>query len=243
MGSNLRSIKGHKGDVRNIYLIGEEQFLLTGSCDSTIKLWKLAKNEIFEEEKVIEVEELLSDISGISSETMSFDQDLPKLNPLSVLEKEKDSLVTTIKAHEFDVISMILHPSKKIMATSTTNNCVRIWDISDIQRVSLIHEFIGHRGSVNSVQWINSEEMFISASQDYEMYLYDTKSSRRMAGFSFEGSILCTAVFPNGNMILAGGNHYDIKGYSLERNTPEKYKLVNVFLFNFFFLIFFLIFF
>ena len=208
MGTDMRSIKGHKGDIRKMSFLRDEKLLLTASCDSTIKVWQLAPHEEALEAEQVEVDDLLADISLESSTNLSSLDTSPVL-----VSKDKDVLVTTVRVHDFDVASMALHPSHKLLATSAANNCVRVWDLSDLDKVSLLHEFVGHRGAVNSVNWIRGESAFVSASQDYDMFLYDTQSSRRLAGFGFEGSILCTAVLPNQNVILAGGNHYDIKGY------------------------------
>jgi WD40 repeat protein len=126
-----------------------------------------------------------------------------------------DVCLASVQVHEMDCAEMELNPHFPLMATCSGENCVKIWDIRDLTRPALIHEFVGHNNMVTSVALIQNDMRMLTASVDYNIHVYDVNTLRRDAKMSFSGSVLRLLVSPDERYVFAGGNDYDIKVYSL----------------------------
>lgn len=205
--TELRSIKGHKGDIRNLFLLQNDSLLLSAATDGTVKLWELAHQKVVVDTG--NLNDILSQTSIIAEESA-----------------EKDRVVNTLQAHDFDIISMSVNLAMPTMATASSSNCVRLWDIRDLANPKLLYEFVGHQQAISSVILINDDSKVLSASLDYNIFLYDIRTQRREASWNFEGSAQIVRVTPDESLAIVGGSHYEIKGYYLKQGAPETYREV-----------------
>ena len=211
-GTSVVTMRAHRGDVRAMAFVGESM-LQSASADGTIKLWDLPFAANWSK-RVKEADKDEIDFLGDSdSEEAAEDVLTPEL-------------IMTLPAHDSDVMRMKLSPDGQTMATSSSQDTVRVWDVSTIEQPKLVHEFVGHTAAVNRLLLIHQNQRFLSASTDFRIHLYDLETTVRTAGMDFHGSVLAMAVHPNQLLVFAGGKDYVIKAYSLVPNVPETFKVV-----------------
>lgn len=118
-----------------------------------------------------------------------------------------------------------ISPSSSSMSpfTQINNN-----NLQPSDKPILFHEFIGHKDSVNSVCILPEGDSFISGSSDYHIFHYNIKTMSKDFDFNFEGSVytLCVGQKNDQRIVFAGGNHYDIKGYCINKEGPTSGKEV-----------------
>ncbi|EGC35285.1 hypothetical protein DICPUDRAFT_55281 [Dictyostelium purpureum] len=234
----IRSIKFNKGEVTSMELLSKDSILLTSSIDGSIKSIKLAKATSVGVNDVLQIEELAKEAqiienNAISGNTLSLGPssisiDDIGLGDLSIgLDNEKDKILYSYEPYDsVGISSMCISQNGAFMATSSDRS-VRIWKLlpnNYTDKPTLFHEFVGHRGPVNSVFLLANSELLISGSTDYNIFIYNLKTMRREAVFNFEGSVytLCVAKKDNQTIVFVGGNHYDIKGYCIQSNENEQ---------------------
>ncbi|KAF2076924.1 hypothetical protein CYY_001762 [Polysphondylium violaceum] len=226
LADDIRSIKYHKGDVTQLNLLSKDTVLISASVDGTVKCIKLARTKNVEESEIVLIEELKNELTLDSSSIHSD----PFLAIPSSPEDEKDTILYSFEPHEGTGISGFrFSPNSQFMATSSEHS-VRIWKISTnlSEKPVLYHEFVGHKGPVNSVFLLPDSEFFLSGSTDYSIFLYNMKTLKKEADFNFEGSVytLTVGTKADQSVVFAGGNHYDIKGFCISRNSMYSMKEV-----------------
>eukprot|EP00003_Mantamonas_plastica_P008857 TRINITY_DN1790_c0_g1_i4.p1 TRINITY_DN1790_c0_g1~~TRINITY_DN1790_c0_g1_i4.p1 ORF type:complete len:860 (-),score=292.11 TRINITY_DN1790_c0_g1_i4:449-3028(-) len=218
-GMELRSIKDHLGDIRKLVFLDDEKMMYTASADKFVKLWEL-----------LPFEEIVSNEFDFTNppETIDF-LSTPASIAVMELSQDQDKKLMSLPAHEDDIFHMAVSPNQQTMVTSSTWNCIRIWNIADPRVPQLIQEFVGHKGPVKSCKFVHEDAHLLTGSEDFQVCFFQQKSGRRIAKFNFGGSVIAIDAHPNQKMVFAGGSDYDVKAYSLDNTTPELFKKVAVF--------------
>jgi len=226
IADDIRSIKYHKGDVTQLALLSKDTVLLSASVDGTVKCIKLARTKNVQESEIVLIEELKNELTLDTS----MDNHDPFLAIPSSPEDERDTILYSFEPHEgVGISSFKFSPTSQFMATSSSHS-VRIWRISSnlSEKPVLYHEFVGHKTSINSVFLLPDSEYFLSGSTDYSIFLYNMKTLKKEADFNFEGSVYTITVGTKNDqtVVFAGGNHYDIKGFCIDRTGSLSMKEV-----------------
>ena len=61
------------------------------------------------------------------------------------------TLVGSKSAHERNLTDIVFHPHKPLLATSGQEGLVKIWDLANPQRPSLLHVIVGHSDIVHQI--------------------------------------------------------------------------------------------
>ncbi|KAJ4456959.1 putative WD-40 repeat protein [Paratrimastix pyriformis] len=211
-GKNMRDILGHKGDIRSLLLLNEEQYLLSSATDSRFIIWAVAAH----------TRPLVKEATSMSAEAILAD------STADLIEQEKDRQLGSSAIQELGVAALAVNPAFSLMADSGPLGCVRIHNILQLTHPQLVQEFVGHTDAVTQVALLAPPQgpmMIVSASKDYRVHLYDCASLRRVAYFDCQGSVQSLAVHPSLGLIIAGGTDYPIKGFSL-MTGPSQFRRV-----------------
>jgi WD40 repeat protein len=114
-----------------------------------------------------------------------------------------------------------------VVATASTFNELKFWRVKrksgSLQQSDVYYDFgapvqdyVGHGGPVTSTALYANDTRMISASEDYNIYVYDTHRSSVVASWNYNGSVYRIAVDPAEKYVYAGGTAYTICCYSLE---------------------------
>jgi WD40 repeat protein len=169
-GEAIRSIQAHTSAVTALTFSPDGRFLVSGSNNSTIKLWDLesaAEQPVF----VINHAHLSQVLSiAISSQTQTIvssgaDRTI-KLWNLRNGEKESPHI---LKGHAGQVYCIGMSPDGSTIASASADFTVKLWDI---QSGKLLQTLIGHLGEVRSVVFSPDGSLIASGGDDLEIKLW-----------------------------------------------------------------------
>jgi WD40 repeat protein len=255
-GTELRSIKGHRGDINAMTFLDEsERKLLTGCNDSFMRVWALAEYggddasvaaaARARADEMTHIGQAAPDVAAadaseaaakaaaladvaVGGDVLSAEQTAAALaGGFAIGNAAGDRVVAQYAAHSYDIAHMAHHAGRRLAATSTTPSEVRIYDIGKPTAPTLLHEFAGHGEFVSDVLVV-TPDVALSASHDYHIGLYNLVDFTRLAHFNFEGSVERLALTPDRKNVIAGGNHYDIKMYNIDATAADGVRYAEV---------------
>lgn len=218
-GKLVRSVHGAHGDIRGIFFINQERLMLVASADGNVRLYELlADMSVANDAAATDT----SDAANFRTRVLG---EYAIAQRLLTTSTATDRLVHTFSAHPDDISNMALNSSLPLLATSNTYNVVRVWNIQNLLQPAMLHELVGHRGSVTSVHLLRKDGAILSASEDYFVHVFDTHSLHRFATIPFGASANATAVDEVNELVYIGGNDYVIQAWRLNglasvRTTP-----------------------
>lgn len=185
------------------------EFIITASCDRTIKKWILPLEINFEVCQQLEcVQGVLGhqkDINMVAiapndSVFASASQDKTiKLWSTSTLEELK-----VFKGHKRGVWSIAFSPVDKCIASASGDKTIKIWSLKDS---SCLKTFEGHTSSVLSVQFLTSGMQLMSSGADGLLKLWTIKTNECIATYDepHEERIWCIRLSKDEKTLIAGG--------------------------------------
>jgi WD40 repeat protein len=107
----------------------------------------------------------------------------------------------TIVGHTSEIYSLAFRADGKVLASSSDDGTVRIWDTESWNRLWVL---AGHSEAVPSVSFCGETAFLASGSHDRRVKLWDTESGKETALSAEIGSIASFAFHPDGNIVAAG---------------------------------------
>jgi len=123
-----RQEDAHEDSVWSILFIPRQQLIISGSCDSTIKIWDTSSIP-FKVVKTLEGHQLSVislDINASGTVLVSSSLD----NIINLWDLEKYSLIKSIVAEPIDTFTTVLSPSGNELATGSHTGNVNIFDVA-----------------------------------------------------------------------------------------------------------------
>lgn len=200
--NNLQSL--HKGDVTNLFVLNDDQYLLSLSYDGTMHLYKLGEMAVDSKSEgdltMISMEELLSGITETEAEH----------------QVANDELVASVPIFPGDGVAFTaLNPRFPLMATSSCDSSVKVWDIqANLTQPRLLQEFVSHSESVNALACTDTN-LLVSVSNDYLVNVFDPKIGSRAFVVDTGASMFTVAAADD--LLFAAGKDYVVHVYSLNR--------------------------
>lgn len=192
--AKTRYLNGHRDGVYCI--VRYQDYLISGSRDTSIKVWDLRTNECIATRSFhmgsvlcLRVSNLSSwMVSGSSDSTCVIWQDLPNLK-----------VVAQLRGHTSGVLDVCIVQDTWIVSASRDGS-VRVWDKQSGKEV---RQLLGHRGPVNALQEYRSNQV-VTASGDCTLKLWDVVTGKCIR--TFEGhtqGLACARV--DGRYLYSGG--------------------------------------
>ncbi|HRG76886.1 MAG TPA: caspase family protein, partial [Leptospiraceae bacterium] len=145
--------------------------ILSGSQDTTIKLWELSGKLLHTfEEHSFAVNSVAFSPDGKQFLSGSKDKTI-KLWDLS------GKSLHTFEGHSSYVASVAFNPNGKQILSGSSDNTIKLWDISG----KLLHTFKGHTSSVNSVAFSPDGKFIVSGSSDTTIKIWDVEKRTLVA--------------------------------------------------------------
>ncbi|KAJ6254517.1 wd repeat-containing protein pop1 [Anaeramoeba flamelloides] len=236
---SVEHLRNHKGDLKKIVMIGKDgRKLITASAYGYVKIWdvndvQLPNSDSKEEAKSDENDQQLEysyQIDNNELKEMLYGKSVvAKTSKQTSPTNSAFSLITNTYAHEEGLFAMENCPTLPLFATSSRNNSVKIWLVTKVLEITLLHEFVGHSDIINSVLLNEDEDTGINekanksaiftCSADYSVHKYNARTMKREFTIDTGSSVNCMSVNAMANLIIVGGKNYILHGIALEQNS------------------------
>jgi WD40 repeat protein len=191
---------GHSNDVKSVAFSPDGKYTLSGSQDSTLKLWNLASGK-----EIRTFAGHASEVNGIAFTpdgrfilSGSDDKTLKLWDSLNGKE------IRTFTGHSDYVLSVAISPDGKYALSGSRDKTLKLWDIANGEE---IRTFTGHSGGVASVAISPDGKYILSGSHDKILKLWELASGKKIRTIitGHTNSIKTVVFSPDGKYALSGG--------------------------------------
>lgn len=190
-------LRAHSDTVSCSCFSHDDQYLITGSEDKTVRLWDLStrKNKVIYRGHNYPVWCIAMSNYSLYFATGSMDR------TAKLWTTERTHPLRTFAGHHHDVESVAFHGNATYLASA--DKTIRLWDISSGKTVRLL---LGHWAAVYSLAFSPNGKFLASSGEDGRIRLWDIASGSLIKEIrGHEGSVYTLDFSPDGSMLASGG--------------------------------------
>ncbi|GAX43454.1 WD-40 repeat-containing protein [Tolypothrix sp. NIES-4075] len=203
------TLTGHSEKVTSVVISPDNESLVSGCADKTIKVWNLNTGKL--------IRTLTEDLGEISSVAISPDGHFlavgscqhPKSN-VKVWNLKSRKLLHTLLGHQKPVNCIAIGPDGQILASGS--NKIKIWNLHKGERICTLW----HSSAVNAAAISPDGTILASASSDNKIRLWNPRTGdplRTLNGHS--GEVKSVIISPDGEILFSGSADKTIKIWHL----------------------------
>lgn len=158
-GDIIRRFEGHAGAVNGIMVSPDEQYLISGSSDRTLRLWDIATGETLREftGHTASVNEAVFSPDGQYVVSSSWD------DTIRLWDVETGEEIRRFVGHNGNTFGLAFSQDGEILLSTSQDTTVRMWDVATGEE---LHRFNSHTDWIQEVVFSPDERFAISAGQD-----------------------------------------------------------------------------
>lgn len=222
----VEQIPAHESELWSLALLPDQKGCVTGSSDTTLKIWSFELIDAGEGGAQTKVLSLLHKNTLKLEETVLCVAVSPDMKYLAVglLDATvKVFFLDTFKfylslyGHKLPVLSMDISYDSQLIATGSADRNIKIWGLNfgDCHR-----SIFAHDDSVMSLQFIPKTHMFFSCGKDGKVKQWDGDSFEKILTLPGHiGEAHCLAVSPNGRYLVTCGSDRTLRMYERTDET------------------------
>jgi len=187
---------GHSSFASAVAFSPDGRQILSGSYDSTVKLWDVATGR---EIRTFAGSEPVSSVafSPDGRQILSGSGD----TTVKLWDVVTGKGIRTFSGHTEHVISVTFSPDGNQILSGSADNTIKLWDAVTGRE---IRTFFGHTEWVTSVAFSPDGRQILSGSNDKTIKLWDTTTGHEIRSFTGSDSVYSVAFSPDGRQILSG---------------------------------------
>ncbi|KAK9885235.1 hypothetical protein WA026_010738 [Henosepilachna vigintioctopunctata] len=165
-GKRIKKYKGHTTFVNSVHVTRRGlQTLVSGSDDSTVKLWDVRKKQSFAS---LNASYQVTAVSFNDTSEYVFSGGID--NDIKVWDLRKNEILYTLKGHTDSITGVSLSPDGSYLLSNSMDNSMRIWDIRPYAPTErCVKVFSGHQHNFEKnllrCSWSKMEAKFLVALQ------------------------------------------------------------------------------
>jgi WD40 repeat protein len=208
-----RIVSRHESSIMSVAFSPDGKSFLTGSQDSTARLWNLEGNEL----RVFRHKDWISSVAfspdGKSILTGSMDK-------TARLWDLNGNLLQEFTGHKGIIFSVAFSPDGKTILTGSLDKTARLWNL----RGQELQVFKGHQDNIISVAFSPDGKSILTGSNDKTARLWDLHGKTLQMFKGHEGVVTSVAFSPDGEDIFTGSTDGTARLWDLRGNVLMVFK-------------------
>eukprot|EP00058_Branchiostoma_floridae_P009028 XP_002594516.1 hypothetical protein BRAFLDRAFT_124973 [Branchiostoma floridae] len=211
------TLTGHEGAVSCLAVSHDNQYIITGAEDNTIKMWSTETGELkntfshhTDHLTCLRVTQDGRIVSGSKDTT------------LSVIDMENGEVVHRLEGHSHPVYSLTITSDGRY-AVSGSDKVVKLWDLSEGKEV---HHLQGHYGIVDCVGVTSDNKVIVSGARDEHLNVWDFQSGQLIQTLDGQAAKI-TAMEVTGYIVVTASTDsyytkvWDVEQRKMKMSTPR----------------------
>ena len=193
----LYTFRGHEADVNCVDFSPDGTQLLSGSWDTTMKLWNVVDGSLVKTFRghTGRVYTLTFSSNGLQALSGSLD------GTVILWDIAGGKAIRTFAGHTQRVYSVDFSPDGHTMVSASWDGTMKLWDLKSGEA---LRTFTGHTAAVNSVTFTPDGNKIVTGSSDKTVRVWDIATGKIDNSFSVQrDEVYAVAVSPDGDKILA----------------------------------------
>ena len=201
---SVMTLRGHHADVRSIALSPDGKRIVSGSRDTTIKVWDTTTGA-----------ELMTIASGHETEVtcVAFSPDgsliisSSEYDPIiKVWDAATGAEVKTLHGHEYGVSCVVFSPNGSRIISGSDDATAKVWDAETGKELMTLQ---GHENGCTSVAYNPDGKLIVSGDNMGKVRVWDAESGNKVMTLN-QNWVSSVLFSPDGKFILSGGEN-DVK--------------------------------
>ena len=190
----IKTLPGHTGSIQDLFLLSDQETLITGSADRTIRIWNIV-NEA-------QIDELTGHVSFVNAVDKTPDQTrlISGSADGSIIFWDLNTgtaLRTLEGVHEGTINNVTVSPDGRYVASADSLGSIKLWELATGE---LVRTLTGHATAVNDLEFNHDSQKLVSVGQS--LRLWDTATGESRIIYKTEGSFMNGAAISRDNRKL-----------------------------------------
>jgi hypothetical protein len=209
-----KTLLAHTDWVRCLSFTPDNQTLISGSFDQSIKLWNLADGKMLHDlqDHHKGVFALAVSADGKTLASGSWDETIKLWNISS------GQLISNLSGHTASVRSLATSPDNQLLVSGSFDNTVRVWQLSTGDLVKTMM----HKEPIAAIALNHTGQILASTGDDGLVKLWSVQTGETIAQLTGNSNCICSlAIAPNSTTVVAGTVSGSIVLWSLDPSNVQ----------------------
>lgn len=202
-GNEIRTLRGHLGQVNNVSFSGNDLWLASASSDRTVRIWDVKTGELLKvlrghTDQVIGVYFSQDDSATFVAST-SFD------NTIKLWDWRQGIEIKTLRGHTAPINNVAYSYDGKTIASSSDDKTVKIWS-TDLSTQEPLMTLVGHDAPVLSVIYSFDSKKLASCDQSGVIFIWEMPSGKMLRKIEAHKELIQDISFGGDNKTLVSAS-------------------------------------